>query len=326
MRILTANELKTFEQIAGLSQPALKVIMRKYLIQKYGKENVIEDQSYLLAKGSIPIALVAHLDTVFKTPASEVFYDTRKNVLWSPQGLGADDRAGVFSIIQIIKSGLRPNIILTTDEEIGGIGASVLAAQGECPFGELKYLIQLDRRGTDDCVFYDCDNADFVKYVESFGFVEAWGSFSDISILAPEWKVAAVNLSVGYRDEHSMGEVLFVSDMFKTINRVKNMLSEDMANVPSFKYIPSVYSFSWKRPLGSASNMSYCCWGCGAVHSKEDLFEVKALDGEIDLYCVECATKGNIEWCAICGEPFEIDPADPDMRICRECYEEAMRY
>ena len=52
MRVLTGNELKTFEQIASLTQPALKVVMRKYLIQKYGKENVIEKEEYLIAKGT----------------------------------------------------------------------------------------------------------------------------------------------------------------------------------------------------------------------------------------------------------------------------------
>ena len=29
-----------------------------------------------------------------------------------------------------------------------------------------KAIFQLDRCGSDDCVFYDCDNPDFTKYVE----------------------------------------------------------------------------------------------------------------------------------------------------------------
>ena len=71
-----------------------------------------------------------------------------------------------------------------------------------------KAIFQLDRRGSDECVFYDCDNPDFIKYVESFGFKEAYGSFSDISIIAPAWGVAAANLSVGYYLEHSNAEYL----------------------------------------------------------------------------------------------------------------------
>lgn len=60
--------------------------------------------------------------------------------MWSPQGLGADDRAGIFAIIQIIKSGLRPHIILTTDEEVGGVGADLLSKNGN-PFADLRYII-----------------------------------------------------------------------------------------------------------------------------------------------------------------------------------------
>lgn len=324
MRVLTGKEMKTFEQIVGLSQPALKTVMRKYLVRKYGIDNVKETGDYIIAFGDIPIALVAHMDTVFKQPASEIFYDTRKNVIWSPTGLGADDRAGVFAMVQIIKSGLRPHIILTTDEEIGGIGATMLGKE-ECPFKDLRYLIELDRRGEDDCVFYDCANEEFIDYVETFGFKESFGSFSDISMIAPEWEVAAVNLSIGYRDEHTTSEVLFVSHMFNTIDKVKKMLSEDMEKVRKYNYIPSAYSFNWLNSLKTDYKKHYACWGCGTYCEREDLFPVKALDGNIDLYCLECATKGNIEWCAICGEPFEVDPADPDAKICKDCYEEAFR-
>ena len=324
MRVLTGKEMKAFEQIVGLSQPALKAVMSRFLVKKYGSENVVETGEYVIAKGSIPIALIAHMDTVFKTPAKDVYYDTRKNVIWSPTGLGADDRAGVFAIVQIIKSGLRPHIILTTDEEIGGVGATILGSE-ECPFEDLRYLIELDRRGENDCVFYDCANEEFIEYVETFGFKEAFGSFSDISMIAPEWEIAAVNLSIGYRDEHSTGEVLFVSDMFNTIDKVKKMLSEDMEKVRKYNYIPSAYSFNWLNAFKTDYKKHYACWGCGTYHEREDLFPVKSLDGNIDLYCLECATKSNIEWCAICGEAFEVDPADPDSRICRDCYEEAFR-
>ena len=102
------------------------------------------------------------MDTVFKHPAREVFYDRQQNVIWSPDGLGADDRAGVFAIIQIIKKGLRPHIIFTTDEESGAWGATALSKE-QCPFEDLRYVIELDRRGSNDCVFYDCENLEFTE-------------------------------------------------------------------------------------------------------------------------------------------------------------------
>ena len=94
---------------------------------------VLETKDYICAEGVIPIALVAHMDTVFFKPATTIYYDRQKNTMWSPMGLGADDRAGVFAIIQILQSGLRPHIIFTTDEEKGCLGAEALA-KTECPF------------------------------------------------------------------------------------------------------------------------------------------------------------------------------------------------
>jgi putative aminopeptidase FrvX len=81
-------------------------------------------------------------------------------VIWSPDALGADDRAGVFAIIKILQSGLRPHIIFTTDEETGGYGAKALTSNA-CPFQDVRYFIELDRQGALDCVFYNCDNKHF---------------------------------------------------------------------------------------------------------------------------------------------------------------------
>jgi hypothetical protein len=67
-------------------------------------------------------------------------------------------------------------------------------------------MIELDRQGRDDAVFYDCDNPEFEEYITKFDFVSDWGTYSDISTIAPSWECAAVNLSIGYFDEHSYAE------------------------------------------------------------------------------------------------------------------------
>jgi len=177
---LIDKDYQLFEQLVSLRQSQLHAIMKQLLLKKYKK--VISTPDYIIAFGDIPIALVAHLDTVFKYPVTQLYYDREKNVAFSPDGLGADDRAGVFAILQILKTDLRPSIIFTTDEEQGGIGAAQLTLQyPQCPIPNLKYLIELDRQGSTDAVFYECDTADFKDYIESFGFLEAKGSFSDIS-------------------------------------------------------------------------------------------------------------------------------------------------
>jgi hypothetical protein len=101
-------------------------------------------------------------------------------------------------------------------------------------------LIQLDRANENDCVLFQCENRKFEDYISSFGFKYAQGTFSDISIIAPAWKIAAVNLSVGYENEHSYAELVHCDWCEKTIDKVESILL-DAKQVKRFKYIPKVY-------------------------------------------------------------------------------------
>ena len=323
MKTFKNSELKTFEQLASLTQNSLKKVLSSFLKRHYQK--VIEAKEYIYAEGEIPIALVAHMDTVFKKPPSEIFFDERHNVVWSPQGLGADDRAGVFAIVQIIRGGQKPHVIFTTDEEYGALGAMKLSKL-DCPFTNLKYIIQLDRRGSDDCVFYECDNEEFVEYIESFGFTWNYGSFTDISELCPPWQIAGVNLSVGYRDEHSATEVLFVGQLLSTISKVKKMLN-DAAEAPVFKYIPMANTpygkdwYTWNKNTysWSDSNEVMKCHNCKKYFMEEELFPAVMLDKTTKFFCPDCLVD-NVAWCNECGSAFEKYSLEaPSTGICPIC-------
>ena len=270
-----------------MPQHHLKSLLKLYLKQ-WGYTNIISTKEYIVAEGSIPICLVAHLDTVNENPPEEIFYDQEQRVMWSPDLLGADDRAGVYAIICILSDGYRPHIIFTTDEEKGCAGASTLVTQeSNCPLEKIKAILQLDRRGSEDCVFYDCDNSDFVKYIESFGFVEAHGTFSDISIIAPEWEVAAVNLSVGYYNEHTNHEYLRLDELETTIERVEQMLAaaDDM---PTFSYIPAKSTLNM-NPYNFHSSDN--CIFCGRPIKSSWGYEVSGSDRDGSyrfLMCEEC--------------------------------------
>ena len=265
------------------------------------------------------------MDTVFPKPPEDIFYDRVKNVMLSPTGLGADDRAGVFSIIQIIRRGLRPHIIFTVDEESGCLGATALSKL-PCPFKDLRYLIQLDRRNACDCVFYDCDNPAFVEYVEGFGFIENWGTFSDISMLCPAWKIAGVNLSVGYYNEHSTGELLYVGQMLSTIEKVANMLQAE--DIPTFEYIESktAYGRNWwynyyYKPTTDESGDPICNY-CKQKFASDELIPVKGIDEYLKHACIDCVGKPNIGFCKHCGDAYEIDTTSTtktDLGICEDC-------
>ena len=323
MKSLNEKDYKLFQSLAGLSQEGMRKTLSKYLATRYTKDNVITTKEFIYAVGNIPIALVAHMDTVFKTPPEDIYYDKEKNVMWSPDGLGADDRAGIFCILKILQAGLKPTVIFTTDEEIGAVGAEAFVKLFPKPASQINYVIQLDRRGANDCVFYDCDNEQFVTYVESFGFAENWGSFSDISVICPIWEIAGVNLSVGYMNEHSVAETLNTTQMLQTISKVKKMLQAE--NIPSFEYIPMVYQTKYGKMYSPYAfdwgdwGDNYKCEKCGKQFTEYEVLPVISHKEPYDTvyYCPDCCVSG-IGWCVECNEGFELVPGQGDS-ICPRC-------
>ena len=181
------------ESIVRLTQKELKQQVKLELEEMGYKP--ISKKGFLYAEGEHPVLLVAHLDTVHKTPVQSICYSTDGRVMMSPEGIGGDDRCGVYMILEIIKSA-RCHVLFCEDEEIGCQGARAFANSKIRP--QVNYIVEMDRRGSNDAVFYRCANPDFTDFVCGFGFDHALGSFSDICAVAPRLGVAAVNISAGY--------------------------------------------------------------------------------------------------------------------------------
>ena len=224
MKKMKKNDIDLIKTLCSMNDLELIFCLRDFL-REVGYRDVTATGEYVIAEGDIPICLIAHCDTVFQFTPIEWYFDSQKRVLWSPDGAGFDDRAGIFIILKLLQAGYKPHVIFTTGEEIGGVGAFSLVSQfKECPFrNKPKCLIELDRMGENDCVFYDCCNKKFIKTIQNYGFKLAYGTFTDISIIAPTWGIAAVNLSVGYYDEHTTVERLFIDETYKTLKRVGAM-------------------------------------------------------------------------------------------------------
>ena len=258
---LIKSDIDLIKTICSLTEMDLLFTLDD-MLEKYGYRDKVLTEDYLIAEGKSPICLVAHCDTVFSCPPEEFFYDQEKSVLWSPDGAGFDDRAGIFIILKILQKGYRPSLIFTNGEEMGCVGSFALTARyKKAPFREIhkpKFMVQLDRMGKDDCVFYDCVNKDFIKTISSFGFKVRKGSFSDISVLAPTWGIAAVNLSVGYYDEHTTVERLFIKQTYRTLDKVMEILDK-VDTFPEFKYVGKKSNIELRNLFLSEYN-DKCYW------------------------------------------------------------------
>lgn len=215
-----------FDDILRMRQKELRHYLVGHL--KESGYDVVKRKGFLYAKGDVPVLLVAHLDTVHNEIPSIICRSADGRYIMSPQGIGGDDRCGVYMILQIIKE-VRCHVLFCEDEEVGGRGAR--AFEGGGLEVDVNYIVEMDRRGNNDAVFYNCDNPEFTEFVCSFGFREAAGSFSDISVVAPHLKTAAVNISAGYYNEHRLHEMI---DSFAMQNNVERIIQ--MAQTPTVKY------------------------------------------------------------------------------------------
>lgn len=284
--------IKLLKKILQMNDVQLLYNLKK-LLKDFGYKKINNKMPYFVyAEGDIPIMLVAHVDTVHRNPPKNIYFDQEEGIMWSPDGLGADDRAGVYAIIQILKDGYRPHILFTNYEESGGIGATKFASTVLPPL-DLKFIIELDRRGFNDCVFYDCDNVNFINFIESFGFKTANGSFSDISFICPIFEVAGVNLSVGYDREHSNFETLNVFWLKNTILNVERILKTK--DLQKYEYIE-------KTNLSNLNNNIKLdiCYNCYQLFDKRLLIDIPELHS---LYCTNCYEK-YISTCRKCNKQF----------------------
>jgi hypothetical protein len=178
-------------------------------------------ERYVYAPGTIPILLVAHTDTIHRRTPETLYYDAGKRVVWSPTGLGADDRAGVYAILALLQRGYRPHVLFPDCEETGGQGAAEAAID---LYPSVHCLIELDRMNHKDAAVYQCCNPAWERWLIRRGWDICRGTYTDIVDLMPAFGVAGANLSVGYYSQHTLGEYLRLNELSTTIDRVARML------------------------------------------------------------------------------------------------------
>lgn len=322
-------------------------------------KRTIEGNNFFFMEGSknSPLVLIAHTDTL---PRKKVELVQKGVVLTNKYGLlGADDRAGVYAALEVYKKAkVKPHLLFTDMEEVGGVGAKEVANKMQCPEG-VNLLIELDRKGCNEYVTYQDQQKGVHKYIKKFGFREEYGSYSDIADIGPAWNCASVNVSVGYYNQHTEKESLHLDELELTISRLLAMTEdpiekaypppEDMYMGFGFcdRYRPGDWGYTipkekkpkTKHNLSSVVGMAHGvkvpdsikpCEFCG--DHAEKLFQLEGM-----WVCVKCwdwvadSGTGDPEYgdlsgqfCDECGEELtyaEVDcaPETGDGLFCEEC-------
>ena len=156
-----------------------------------------------------------------RTPEVQDILVTERYILLSPeckssiQCLGAYDRVGVKTILDILEMGLRPHILFTTDEEVGCVGSRKAVEENVLEGLKMaSMLIQIDR-GVHECSWHEMVAYDFdpESHKEIFDelrktYTMATGSYTDVAVLGPHLDKPIVNVSASYRHEHTTDEFI----------------------------------------------------------------------------------------------------------------------
>ena len=262
---------KEFINICKMTQPTLKNYLAQQLLNTH--PSVISEDGFIFAEGKFPVLLVAHLDTVHKEPPKKIL--DWNNIISSHQGIGGDDRCGVYMILQVLKK-FNCSVLFCEDEEIGMVGAEkfIDSELAQKYISAFNYIIEFDRKGSNDAVFYDCDNPQFEDFITKDFYKTNYGSFSDISTVAPYLECAAVNLSCGYYKAHTLDEYVIFSEMQDSIDAACAILARTTAN-DKFVYIEATRSYTWK---------SYSDWGGYNSYAELYIVEYFSKSGETMFY------------------------------------------
>lgn len=262
-------DITIMKKIFRATQPELKSALEQ-LFKDAGRDVQVGD-GYLYSKGSHPVLLVAHLDTVHKQRVNTIMMSEDGTKIMSLEGIGGDDRCGVIIILDILEK-LDCSVVFLEDEEIGCVGAKKFCKSG-IDIGEVNYAVEFDRKNGNDYVFYKDYNKDFEEHIKKFGFVKGNGSCSDISYIAPEFKIEAVNISCGYYNPHLWYEYVDITEMQDITERATKMIAE---TTPKFDYVEEKIAKVVSYSSGSAKNS----WGYGYGYGYDRYY----YDGTLDDY------------------------------------------
>lgn len=236
---------RRFEKICSMSQMELKDYLKEELIRT--GRTVESGDGYLYCEGTIPVILCAHMDTVHEERIREIVY--KDGTVSSPQGIGGDDRCGVYMILKILEE-IPCHVLFLEDEEVGGEGAEKFTWSDLSwkLHGKIEFCIELDRRGSNDAVYYNLDNPDFEGFVEKEFWKFATGTYTDICTICPSLSCAGVNLSCGYYNEHRPYEHVVLDEMYTAIDEVKKLLWRHDGTFYEYRRYETPWD-SWRKDL-----------------------------------------------------------------------------
>ena len=182
--------------------------------------------------------IAAHLDEIHSPCERTVIIEGNRiftvDRLWNHVGCGADDKNGLWVIMNLLYSEPVLKVALFVQEERDGELAGCRGARA-CDlsfFDDVRYVIECDRKGSSDVVSIGkgetllCD-PDFIpqSILQKYGYEMVTGGKTDVVELKMRGlNIPVCNVSCGYYDAHKNSEYTRFSELERCLAFVKEIL------------------------------------------------------------------------------------------------------
>lgn len=265
--------LGTLIRILSLRRPDQSATERQFVkdfvLTVPGMQEDAFGNCYIVVGDKPSVLWSCHTDTVSKDGGNQ-------NLRWNGdvlglnngkpgQSLGADDGAGLWLLLEMIKAEKPGLYVFHRAEEVGGRGSDFISEKTPELLDGIQIAVAFDRRGTDSIITHQrggrcCSEtfgdafADMLNDVEPLFKYECdpTGSFTDTANyidIVPE----CTNVSVGYYNEHGPRETLDVAHLLRLRAA---LLAIDVTTLP-VKRDPSVRDYGYSYSYGQYGGGHY---------------------------------------------------------------------
>jgi len=262
--------------------------------------------------------LSAHMDQDSSKKLEHVYITLDNKYIFGDGNLGADDKNGVWIILNLLEKYPDTSFIFSTAEEMGCNIDEVLLEEHKV-LETIKYCLVFDRMHGKDVIgtwnYYCEDDLDnhVVSLGEKLGYKSTMGIFSDCDMISQV--VPCVNISCGFYEPHTKFEYTNWEEL-KTSLIFGEMLLENLEG----RYELCEFNKRWAR-RGIA-------YGYGYDGTFEHEYEQYDDEGNYCIYCYTCAQYFPEDdfilegFCPTCGGDFLDDGMDMGESISETVYEQ----
>lgn len=249
-------------------QPILSELVDKVIVDDYG--NLLGEKKIGSGQGAV-VLLSAHMDTVKGVLSDKKLIEKDGKISASKGALGADDRAGIAIILEVLRNLWRIKgfngtikVAFSRQEEIGCVGAGKIDPNW---YKDVNLAIVVDRRGNRDivvgCGKAFCSDAvgKFMEEVSALADMN-WqcveGGISDAMVFSKNG-INSVNVSAGYYNEHTSQEYVVLAEMMDTMRLILQAIAVINDFYSNFGEVPyeNQWVKSWYKKSKKSSGYGY---------------------------------------------------------------------